>query len=35
MGHILHDWSLPEKHTLLKRAYEALPDGGAPTRSAC
>lgn len=29
MGHILHDWSLQEKHTLLKRGYEALPDGGA------
>lgn len=29
MGHILHDWSLLEKHTLLKRVYDALPDGGA------
>ena len=29
MGHILHDWSLQEKHTLLKRVYDALPDGGA------
>jgi hypothetical protein len=28
-GHILHDWSLPEKLTLLRKAYEALPDGGA------
>lgn len=29
MGHILHDWSLPEKQVLLRRAYDALPDGGA------
>jgi hypothetical protein len=29
MGHILHDWSLQEKLTLLRTAYEALPDGGA------
>jgi SAM-dependent methyltransferase len=29
MGHILHDWSLEEKRLLLKKAYEALPDGGA------
>jgi hypothetical protein len=28
MGHILHDWSLQEKQTLLNRAYDALPDGG-------
>jgi hypothetical protein len=29
MGHILHDWNLEEKHVLLKKAYEALPAGGA------
>ena len=29
MGHILHDWSLPEKLTLIGKAYDALPDGGA------
>jgi precorrin-6B methylase 2 len=29
MGHILHDWGMDEKRTLLKKAYEALPDGGA------
>ena len=29
MGHILHDWNLEQKHLLLKKAYDALPDGGA------
>jgi O-methyltransferase/methyltransferase family protein len=29
MGHILHDWTLDEKMTLLSKAYEALPEGGA------
>jgi hypothetical protein len=29
MGHVLHDWDLAEKKTLIKKAYEALPDGGA------
>jgi cyclopropane fatty-acyl-phospholipid synthase-like methyltransferase len=29
MGHILHDWDLDEKRHLLKKAYDALPDGGA------
>jgi hypothetical protein len=29
MGHILHDWNLDEKRTLLEKAYKALPDGGA------
>ena len=29
MGHILHDWNLDEKRTLLKKAYDALPEGGA------
>jgi len=29
MGHILHDWSLDEKLALLRKAYDALPDGGA------
>ncbi len=28
MGHILHDWNLEQKKTLLKKAYNALPDGG-------
>src|SRR6266700_6525401 len=29
MGHILHDWSLDEKRTLIRKAHEALPEGGA------
>ena len=29
MGHILHDWNLEEKRVLLKKAYDALPAGGA------
>jgi precorrin-6B methylase 2 len=29
MGHILHDWDLEEKRMLLKKAYDALPRGGA------
>lgn len=29
MGHILHDWSLAEKKTLLAKAHAALPAGGA------
>ncbi len=29
MGHILHDWNLEEKKTLLAKAYAALPPGGA------
>lgn len=29
MGHILHDWSLEEKHMLLAKAYAALRPGGA------
>ncbi len=29
MGHLLHDWSLDEKLMLLRKAYEALPAGGA------
>lgn len=28
MGHILHDWGLPEKRMLLRKAHEALPPGG-------
>jgi O-methyltransferase domain/Dimerisation domain len=28
MGHILHDWSLAEKKTLISKAHDALPDGG-------
>jgi hypothetical protein len=29
MGHILHDWDLDQKRTLLEKAYAALPKGGA------
>ena len=29
MGHILHDWDLDEKRMLLRKAYDALPAGGA------
>jgi hypothetical protein len=29
MGHILHDWDMEEKRMLLKKAFEALPEGGA------
>ncbi len=29
MGHILHDWNLEEKMMLLRKAYDALPTGGA------
>jgi O-methyltransferase domain/Dimerisation domain len=29
MGHILHDWNLEEKKALLRRAYDAIPSGGA------
>jgi hypothetical protein len=29
MGHILHDWDMDEKRTLLRKAYDALPDRGA------
>jgi hypothetical protein len=29
MGHILHDWNLEKKKALLKKAYAALPLGGA------
>ena len=29
MGMILHDWSLEQKRALLKKAYDALPGGGA------
>ena len=28
MGHILHDWDLEQKRSLLAKAYDALPDGG-------
>lgn len=28
MGHILHDWDLPTKKMLIKKAYDALPKGG-------
>ena len=29
MGHILHDWNLAEKKMLIRKAYEAIPAGGA------
>ena len=29
MGHILHDWNLDEKKLLIRKAWEALPEGGA------
>jgi len=29
MGHILHDWDLPTKKMLVKKAFEAIPLGGA------
>ncbi|MCG6933638.1 MAG: acetylserotonin O-methyltransferase [Gallionella sp.] len=29
MGHVLHDWNIDEKKTLIKKAYDALPEGGA------
>lgn len=29
MGHILHDWNIEEKKMLVRKAYEALPPGGA------
>lgn len=29
MGNILHDWDLPKKKLLIRKAYEALPAGGA------
>lgn len=28
MGHILHDWDLPTKQMLIRKAYDALPPGG-------
>ncbi len=29
MGHILHDWNLEQKRALIRKAYDALPAGGA------
>ena len=29
MGHILHDWDLSQKRLLVRKAYEAVPPGGA------
>ena len=29
MGNILHDWNLEKKQILIRKAYDALPDGGA------
>jgi len=29
MGHVLHDWNLEQKKLLIRKAYEAIPSGGA------
>jgi hypothetical protein len=29
MGHILHDWDLAQKQTLIRKVYDTLPAGGA------
>jgi O-methyltransferase/methyltransferase family protein len=29
MGHILHDWNLEQKRMLIRKAFDALPEGGA------
>jgi hypothetical protein len=29
MGNVLHDWNLEQKLQLIRKAYEALPEGGA------
>jgi tRNA G37 N-methylase Trm5 len=29
MGHILHDWGLNDKLMLIRKAYDAIPEGGA------
>ena len=29
MGHILHDWDLPTREMLIKKAFATLPAGGA------
>jgi hypothetical protein len=29
MGHILHDWNLQEKKILIRKAFDAIPVGGA------
>lgn len=29
LGHVLHNWDLPKKKLLLRRVYDALPEGGA------
>lgn len=29
MGHVLHDWDLEQKKLLIRKAYEAIPPGGA------
>jgi O-methyltransferase domain len=28
IGNVLHDWNLDDKLTLIRRAYDALPEGG-------
>jgi hypothetical protein len=29
MGHILHDWGMEDKRMLIRKAYNAVPEGGA------
>src|ERR1700722_12156546 len=29
MGHILHDWGIDDKRMLIRKAYDAVPEGGA------
>ena len=29
MGHVLHDWGIDDKRMLLRKAYDALSEGGA------
>jgi hypothetical protein len=29
MGHVLHDWDLPTKKMLVRKAFDAVPAGGA------
>ena len=29
MGHILHDWGIDDKRMLIRKAYDAVPAGGA------
>ena len=29
MGHVLHDWGMDDKRMLIRKAYDAVPEGGA------